>query len=263
MFDFAIQEIDGEARMRDLDIAMALEFERPRDMRKLVIRRKVELEEFGEINTVAADPPRHGGAATKEYWLNEKQALFICTKSEAKMALDITIQMIEVFSAWRHGQLVPRSAASPGEVCERDAITAAIEDVNFDRKMTLLREARVTHGKSAAQRLWLQAGLPLPDAEVVEAEQAQKGELALFLREYCICTGGAGKFIRTAELLVAYKHWCKALKRLPLSDGTFAYRLSSLAKTYLDPATGFGFTKHKASVSGYLGLSVDPFVMAV
>lgn len=261
MFDFAIQEIDGEARMRDLDIAMALEFERPRDIRKLIVRRKVDLDELGISATVAQI---HDGAGRpgEEYWLNEKQALFICTKSETKMALDITIQMIEVFSAWRHGQLVPRSAANPSEVGERDAIIAAIEDVNFDRKMTLLREARVTHGKSAAQRLWLQAGLPLPDAEAVEAEQAQRGELALFLREYCICTGDAAKFTRTAELLVAYKDWCKALKRLPLSDGTFAYRLSSLSKTYLDPATGFGFTKHKYSVSGYLGLSVDPFVMA-
>ncbi|MBL1435641.1 MAG: hypothetical protein COB08_005525 [Rhodobacteraceae bacterium] len=262
MFDFAIQEIDGEARMRDLDIAMALEFERPRKIRELIVRRSAELGELGEVRPTAGRTSAQGGAPSEEYWLNEKQALFICTKSETKMALDITIQMIEVFSAWRHGQLVPRSTAGPSEVGQRDVIIAAIEDVNFDRMMTLMREARVTHGKSAAQRLWLQAGLPLPDAEAVEAEQAQKGELALFLRDYCICTGDAAKFTRTAELLVAYKHWCKAVTRAPLSDGTFAHRLPSLAKTYLDPATGFGFTKHKASVSGYLGVVVDPFVMA-
>jgi len=260
MFDSKIKVIEGEPRMRDLDVAEALDFERPRKIRDLIARRKTELEEFGICPTMGLI---HEGAGRpgEEYWLNEKQALFICTKSEAKNALDITIQMIEVFSAWRHGQLAPRSVAEPDERSERDALIEVVEDVNFPNIMVLLREARVTHGKKAAQRLWKRAGLPMPDVAEIKAEAAQSGEIGLFLREYCICTGDARRFTRSAELLEAYKHWCRAHERQPMTDATFTKRLSGLAGQYRDPATGEGFVKHKASVSGYLGLSVDAFAL--
>lgn len=266
MFDILINEIDGEPRMRDLDVAEALEFERPRKIRELIARRKVDLEELGEVRPTVGRTSPQGGSPGEEYWLNEKQALFICTKSEAKNALDITIQMIEVFSAWRHGQLVPRGLAGAGgrggEIGEKDALIALVEDVNFPNLMVLVREARVTHGKKAAQRLWKRAGLPMPEAADIEAEAAQVGEVSQFLQEYCICTGN-NKFTPVAELLAGYKHWCRTARRLPLSDGTFAKRLAGLAGSYEDPATGFGFAKHKASVSGYMGLCVDGFAVAV
>ena len=265
MFDILIKEIDGEPRMRDLDVAEALDFERPRDIRQLIVRRKVELEQFGICGTV---PRIHEGAGRpgEEYWLNEKQALFICTKSEAKNALDITIQMIEVFSAWRHGQLVPRAAAGIGGLggagSEQDDLIALVEDVNFPNLMVLVREARVTHGKKAAQRLWKRIGLPMPQAEDMEVEAAQVGEVKLYLQEYCICTGNT-KFTPVADLLAGYKHWCRHARRLPISDGTFAKRLAGLTGHYEDPATGFGFSKHKSSVSGYMGLCVDGLAVAV
>jgi len=263
MFDILIKEIGGEPRMRDLDVAEALGLERPRKIRELIARRSVELEEFGEVRPTVGRTSPQGGAPGEEYWLNEKQALFICTKSEAKNALDITIQMIEVFSAWRHGQLVPRGiGALGGAGSEKDALIALVEDVNFPNLMVLVREARVTHGKKAAQRLWKRIGLPMPQAEDIEVEAAQVGEVSLFLQEYCICTGNT-KFTPVAELLSGYKHWCRHARRLPISDGTFAKRLAGLAGHYEDPATGFGFSKHKSSVSGYMGLCVDGLAVAV
>jgi len=239
MFDILIKEIEGEPRMRDIDMAEALGFEHPRRIRSSITRHSNTLASFGDLAKIEVTA-NQGGSPYDEYWLNEKQALFICTKSEAKNALDITIQMIEVFSAWRHGQLA---------------------DVNFPNIMVLLREARVTHGKKAAQRLWKRAGLPMPDVAEIKAEAAQSGEIGLFLREYCICTGDARRFTRSAELLEAYKHWCRAHERQPMTDATFTKRLSGLAGQYRDPATGEGFVKHKASVSGYLGLSVDAFAL--
>ncbi len=51
-----------------------------------------------------------GGRPGKAYWLNKKQALYICTKSETDRATEATIQMVEVFDAWIEQQ---RAAAVP------------------------------------------------------------------------------------------------------------------------------------------------------
>lgn len=104
-----LQPIDDEPRVLDLRLAEALEFGRPRDIRQLIERNRLELETHGVLRHGAAnssDPLGRGRPAT-EYWLNEAQLLVVCMRSDALRAQDVRGDVIAVFKAWRHGKLVP------------------------------------------------------------------------------------------------------------------------------------------------------------
>ena len=98
--------INHEPRIHDLRLAEALGFERPRNIRLLIQRIEKALESFGNLFCFTVKQNTRGRPG-KEYWLNEKQALYLCTKSEAPNAIDITIEMVEVFYAVKSGQTVP------------------------------------------------------------------------------------------------------------------------------------------------------------
>lgn len=127
--------IDGTPRMMDLTLAGALEFTRPRDIRKIIERHMTSLVRFGEVCATVAQTLKNkdnsGGRPGKAYFLNKKQALYICTKSETENATEVTIQMVEVFDAYTSGK--------PIHVREHDRRTSTkVEDAlrlkrNIDR----------------------------------------------------------------------------------------------------------------------------------
>ncbi len=120
-----------EPRVRDLDLAAWLGFERLRDIRKLIER---NLEELGTHGGIVVTPSRgagapvevgggklrHDGANTPptrgpvalEYWLNEQQALLICMFSRTDRAAEVRKQVIDVYVAWRRGTLPAAAAAT-------------------------------------------------------------------------------------------------------------------------------------------------------
>ena len=119
-----VQVVEGEPRIHDLMLAERLKFERPRDIRKLIERNRDALERHGPLRHHGAMVEIGSGARreTTEYWLNEAQALVICTKSNTAVAEEVTGEIITVFIAWRHGELVPVSSqvtlTSIGELFE-------------------------------------------------------------------------------------------------------------------------------------------------
>lgn len=100
-----LTEFDGMPRALDLEIADRLGFDRPRDIRKLIERNKVELEAFGVCATVARTSGSEGGRPATEYWLNEEQALLVSILSKAPNAPAVRAMLIKVFVAWRRGHL--------------------------------------------------------------------------------------------------------------------------------------------------------------
>jgi predicted transcriptional regulator len=99
-----LQTFDDGPRALDLDIAKRLAFRRPRKIRELIERNRVELERFGSI------APRRGayrGKAFDEFWLNEEQSLLIAALSETERAAEVRHMLIKVFVAWRRGELKP------------------------------------------------------------------------------------------------------------------------------------------------------------
>ena len=99
-------DADGEPRIRDLKLAEALGFGDKHKIRSLIERHCEALQRFGRISATVAENTGRGRKGTALY-LNRKQALYLCTKSETRNATEATIAMVEIFDAWRAGRLVP------------------------------------------------------------------------------------------------------------------------------------------------------------
>jgi hypothetical protein len=116
---------DGVARVRDIDLAVFLEYTQPRDIRKRIKRELGALEEFGVVwrATVARqDSGQHGGirSDTEEFWLNKKQALFIAARGETTKADEVLIVLVDVFDAYESGQLIPAKQTPQMELLETE-----------------------------------------------------------------------------------------------------------------------------------------------
>jgi hypothetical protein len=99
-----LDAFDGEPRILDLTVAERLGFTRPRTIRQLIERNRAELESYGPIAARRSD--YHKGLFD-EFWLNETQSLLVCLLSRTDKAAEVRRALIEVFNAWRRGQLAP------------------------------------------------------------------------------------------------------------------------------------------------------------
>ncbi len=83
-----------------------------------------------------------GGRPGKAYYLNKKQALYICTKSETENATEVTIQMVEVFDAFMADQLVTIDKPIPVRAHDRRTSTRVDDAIklkkNIDRLETVV-----------------------------------------------------------------------------------------------------------------------------
>lgn len=99
----------SEDRIRDVDLAERLGFERPRKIRE-VIARHVSSENISPImrptvgRVIAGKGAQHD-RTVNEYWLTLEEALFVTTQSETKRAVLVTKLMIAVFAAVLRGQI--------------------------------------------------------------------------------------------------------------------------------------------------------------
>lgn len=102
----------AEPRVRDLELGERLGFDRARDVRKLIERNLVELGAHGTCATVAHVVR---GNPVTEYLLNEPQALLVCMFARTPKATEVRRQVVEVFLAWRRGELqaAPRGETAP------------------------------------------------------------------------------------------------------------------------------------------------------
>lgn len=103
MSDLVLTPIEGEPRIHDLALAVRLGFEQPRDIRKLIKRNKAKLLSFGVCATVAQTSGEQGGRPATEFYLNQKQSIFICMKSETENAFEVQAEIVRVFDAHLNG----------------------------------------------------------------------------------------------------------------------------------------------------------------
>ena len=100
---------DDGPRVLDTDLATALGMGAPRNIRPDLIRpNKAELEGLGVLQEVSAksSDPRGRGRPAKAYYLNEEQALLVCVLSRTEAAKLVRAELIQVFMAYRRGELV-------------------------------------------------------------------------------------------------------------------------------------------------------------
>lgn len=98
-------EGDGTPRMRDIEWGRMLGFERPRNIRKLILRmindgklRGVDVRSSVERTSM----PRGSGVretTVDAFWLTREQCLLVATQSNAPNAWNLTELMIKVFEA--------------------------------------------------------------------------------------------------------------------------------------------------------------------
>ena len=101
-----VTEVNGEPTVKDTDLAERLEYKENKAIRKL-IKRMIDNGNFrGGIPCPTLENVY--GNETETFYLNEKQALKVISKSETKKADEIMDEMIDVFVAYRHGKLQPQ-----------------------------------------------------------------------------------------------------------------------------------------------------------
>ena len=108
-------EGDDEPRVRDVDLGERLGYANPRKIRELIKR----LRDAGEIHEVHVRPavgrtsmPRGGSRSVEvdEFWLTEREALLVCSASDAPNAPVVRAALVDLFIAWRRGKLQPSAA---------------------------------------------------------------------------------------------------------------------------------------------------------
>lgn len=118
--ELTLQNMEGEVRVLDLELAQQLEFAKPTKIRELIGRYRAALEQMGPLPTVGR--VINGGEAT-EFYLNKKQSIFITAKSKTAKATEITIDIIERFDAYERGE---KPAAAPALTREEQIAYALI-----------------------------------------------------------------------------------------------------------------------------------------
>ncbi|MBB6306210.1 hypothetical protein [Xanthobacter tagetidis] len=102
--------VNHEPRIAHRRLADALGFSQVHKMGHLIERHIEALQRFGGVPSTVDETGPKGGRPGKTYWLNKKQALYLCTKSETANATEVTIQMVEVFDAFLKGEMVAAEA---------------------------------------------------------------------------------------------------------------------------------------------------------
>jgi phage antirepressor YoqD-like protein len=127
--------VDGEPRIRDLDLAARLGFNDPHEIRRLIARHSTSLAELGVSVTMPETAGNRGGRPGKAHYLNRKQAIFITAKSETPRATEITIEIVERFDAYERGLMRPTRSAinmrDPAQLAQ-----AAMQLVEINRELT-------------------------------------------------------------------------------------------------------------------------------
>ncbi|NKX75002.1 hypothetical protein HGG73_12635 [Rhodobacteraceae bacterium R_SAG3] len=251
MLDLTVQDFNGEPRMRDVDIAKALGFERPQSVRQLISRCADHLTAFGEMVCCKLQQTSQRGRPGGEYWLNEHQTFYLCTQTDKQSTIEATQQIINVFVEWQHDRFGGHSKPQPSGAFEVTPDTPA--------QLALISEARLLYGRVAGRVMWRSVGfpdLPIEPAEQTRTSSAatttQGDEVLSFLHEHFVFTGKNSDFIRSKTVYEVYSAFMDG--EPSLAPRALARRLHELAKGYRCPSSGARFWPAKSNHTGYRGL---------
>lgn len=103
----------GEPRILDLTLAARLGMADPHKIRELISANASELRQHGEVSAHRAETTARGGRPGTAYYLNEPQALLVCMFSRTPKAAIVRKALIEVFMAYRRGEVSLPSTRKP------------------------------------------------------------------------------------------------------------------------------------------------------
>lgn len=203
---------DGEPRVRDVDLAERLGYERPRKVRALIERHAAELRRYGALSMrpVVERIEKTGAIRgieereVMEYWLNEGQAIDLCALSRTDLAIDVREEVIRVFMAVRHGRALP-APQPPAPALSLEQVVATLMPVmaQMVAQAVALALAPIT-----AQIALMEARLGVAHATSGTLSAAVASSIKYRLREAAKVVVGSGraKSVRSAR--------CKLEQRL-------------------------------------------------
>ena len=149
-----LETINNEPCIKDLVLAEALGFVRPREIRRLIDRNRTDLESLGVISRYMTRKSQTRGRPSVCYYLNRKQALFITAKSDTPQAAQVTIRMVEVFDDYMAGKAPsqPRLQHRPDAVVARSLVPHD-QRLVVARRIQDLREDRGISRRDLAKKL--------------------------------------------------------------------------------------------------------------
>jgi hypothetical protein len=133
----ALTVIEGDARIADTHLQQVLGYARINDLHRIIKKHEVELGRYGQM--LCRSGKASSGQTRLTYFLTEGQATLVCMFARTGRAADARQIIIEVFTAWRKGQLA--GVASPevdpfafmagrsGQVRDHLAAIAAMPDL--------------------------------------------------------------------------------------------------------------------------------------
>lgn len=95
-----ISAVEGEPRILDTELAVALGYTVPAQIRRLIGTHEDSLKAFGTL--ITATVKTRGRPATA-YYLNKSQAVFLTTQSGTPTTVAVTVQVIQKFDAYERG----------------------------------------------------------------------------------------------------------------------------------------------------------------
>lgn len=141
--EITVTIIDGEPRVLDILVAERLGFERPRKIRELIERNLEEIEVYGVCPTVGKTSGPRGGRPTKEYWLNEEQALLVSVLARTPKAAEVRRALIQSFMTYRH-QPVISAPVEMGDLIAASELT--LDGIGrIEQAIAGLRQAEIIH----------------------------------------------------------------------------------------------------------------------
>jgi|SRR5882672_49055 len=96
---------NDEPRIKDTILGEKAGMGRPRRIRQIIEANLNDLRRYGTVPLVKAHISGGNGAihSTKEYWLNEGQAIRLCSLLKTEKAQELTHGVITVFIEWKNG----------------------------------------------------------------------------------------------------------------------------------------------------------------
>nr|DAN91205.1 MAG TPA: N BRO family, N-terminal domain [Caudoviricetes sp.] len=104
---YQLAEIDGEMKIRDLDLAEKLGLKNPRDIKTIIKQNLDELQSFCSLSAMPTKVDIGLGLTrtVESFFLNEEQALLVCILSRTAKAKEVRRELIALYSQYRHGEL--------------------------------------------------------------------------------------------------------------------------------------------------------------
>lgn len=154
------------------------------------------------------------------------------------------------FRKWVFGEVLPEIRRTGSYQA-----TDAVPDWDWEMiagKLSLVREARLAHGKKVSAALWVTLGLPMPEADkpnVVEAPTTGVHFVQNFLAE-CVEEDRSGR-VNATELKAAYDRWATETDAPTMTVTAFGRTVTALglAKTRYSSVYYVGIRiKHRSAI---------------